>query len=285
MYCKIDEVKRACNYPSDDAPISDKAIQENILASTDEVNLIYRTKFYHACVESTATEGTASSLTDSNRVWEKDGWKDYVVYITGGTGSGQYRKITSNTLNVLSVTPDFSTTPDNTSTYEITTLGYKNETLDGSGSDTMLLTNHPLQNLISLTIDDTSVTPSRVYQYTSGKIVLGTNAEKTQFLSSYPQQIEVEYIYGVDELPKVIKRLCVLLSSMRCLSAQIAGTYDDFTSVSLPNLSGSKGEPYTNIRDSIMRMQAEAKAIVGIKGSGQIEDRGWMVYIPHSHFG
>lgn len=67
----------------------------------------------------TASAGAASTLTDGSKSWTVNGYANQVVYITGGTGSGQVRNITSNTGTVLTVSDAWTTNPDNTSTYQI----------------------------------------------------------------------------------------------------------------------------------------------------------------------
>ena len=67
----------------------------------------------------TATSATSNTLTDSSKSWGTDDYKDKRVKITGGTGAGQRRVISSNTSIELTVDTDWATTPDGTSTYEI----------------------------------------------------------------------------------------------------------------------------------------------------------------------
>jgi hypothetical protein len=66
----------------------------------------------------TATAGAATSLTNSGKAWTVNQWTNFQVRITGGTGRGQIRTITSNTATVLTV-PTWTTNPDATSTYAI----------------------------------------------------------------------------------------------------------------------------------------------------------------------
>jgi len=66
----------------------------------------------------TATAGGATTLTNGAKSWTVNQWANYQVRITGGTGLGQVRNITSNTSTVLTV-PTWTTNPDATSTYAI----------------------------------------------------------------------------------------------------------------------------------------------------------------------
>lgn len=67
----------------------------------------------------TATGGTGTTLVDAVKTWGTNQWTNYMVRITGGTGIGQTRVISSNTGTTLTV-PAWTTNPDVTSTYEIT---------------------------------------------------------------------------------------------------------------------------------------------------------------------
>ena len=262
-YCGASDVRRAISFPSIEAPISDSDIEEFIADAEEEIERIYHTKFGAVGVSEAVDSATDSTLTATGDFTDED-YSDYVVWITGGLGSGQYRNITSNTNDVLTVSPDWTTNPDNTSTYKVVKLGFREDTVDGSGTDKHFVTYQPLISLVSLTIDSTDVTVSSVYQYdASGKLVLSTDAEKTVFTDTYPQLVDWKYSYGVYPFPRIIKRLCAVIAAIKTLVAQISGTYDDFTSVSLPGgFTGSKGEPYTNIREAVTRLQQEAKGIV-----------------------
>jgi len=69
---------------------------------------------------STGTGNTTLLLYDTDQAWTPDAYNtDYYVWITGGTGSGQIRDIADTAATYLTVTNAFTTTPDDTSTYEI----------------------------------------------------------------------------------------------------------------------------------------------------------------------
>ena len=71
----------------------------------------------------TATAGANVTLTDSGKAWTVNAFVNYSVTITGGSGVGQTRKITSNTATVLSVSPAWGVKLNGTSTYAISRLG------------------------------------------------------------------------------------------------------------------------------------------------------------------
>lgn len=66
----------------------------------------------------TATSGTTTTLTDTNKAWTTNQWKGHDILITSGTGSGQRTTIASNTETVLTFAT-LSTAPDSTSKYVI----------------------------------------------------------------------------------------------------------------------------------------------------------------------
>lgn len=273
-YCTVAEVKSAINFPSASAPVSDADIATFIGYSEEEIENIYHTKFGNIDISSEATSGTTTTVVDSNQTYTINEYIGYVVWIHTGANAGEYREITSNTSTSLTVSPAFTSAIDNTSNFRITKLGYKDQTVDGTGTETMFTEFQPFISLNSLTIDGSSVTTSLVYQYPeSGKLLLGkAGSEVSIFNNNNPQLINLKYVYGVYPLPQIIKRLCIILSGIRTLVSQIAGTYDDFTNVSLPGgFTGSKGEPYTNIREAVSGLQGEARGIIfGSTTTGQI---------------
>lgn len=72
-----------------------------------------------AFLSSTATAGSARTLTDATQTLTPDRYQNYRIRITGGTGVGQHRRIVCNTATVFTVARPWDVTPDNTSTYEI----------------------------------------------------------------------------------------------------------------------------------------------------------------------
>ena len=273
MYVTIKDVKDAINFPSDGAPIADALIADFILDAEEEIEDIYKTKFGNIEQSGTA-DGDLSTTTfsDSSKGWDTDIYVGYIVWIYSGTGGGQYREITANTATKLTVAPSFTIAPDETSTYRILKLGYEDETVDGTGTSEMFLNRQPLINLNALTINSVDITVSNVYQFDYGKIALKNSAEVGSFLDSYSQLINLKYIYGIYPIPRIIKRLCICLAGIRTLTSQIAGTYDEFTSVSLPGgFTAAKGEPYMIIKASLDYLQGEARGIVyGTQSTGQI---------------
>lgn len=140
------------------------------------------------------------------------------------------------------------------------------ETYDGSGDAKFKLLHYPIISIESLTINDTSVTPSEIYIYTGieggGMIELKTSAEKTTFDDSKPHLISITYTYGSSTVPRKIKRLTSCLASVMTLVQQTGGTYNDLTSFSVPEFTAGLGEPYMNIRETVVRLNKEIESLM-----------------------
>lgn len=67
----------------------------------------------------TATAGTANTISNSAKSWTTNQWTNHQVRITGGTGAGQIRTISSNTGTQITVSANWTTNPDATSLYSI----------------------------------------------------------------------------------------------------------------------------------------------------------------------
>lgn len=65
------------------------------------------------------TSGTWATATVTGAGWTVDALRGKFIKITGGTGSGQLRPISSNTATVITIPGAWSTTPNATSTFDI----------------------------------------------------------------------------------------------------------------------------------------------------------------------
>ena len=65
---------------------------------------------------------TKAYLDDTGKAWTVSAHQRRLLWIDGGTGSGQYRFIYDNTATRLSIVGDWVTQPDGTSTYKIVTF-------------------------------------------------------------------------------------------------------------------------------------------------------------------
>jgi len=246
------------------AVISEADVNIMIEDACDEVDHICNTTFWVLVDSGTADAGGGDDeLDDAAKTFVADAYIDYYCWIYGGTGIGQIRKITDNTVTKITLDRDWETNPDATSTYRVlatnpSTDPYSSVSVDGTGTEVFFLDQVPLLLLETLTVDSTSVTTSSVYQYKNyGKLELGTDAEVSFFSATTPQLVDLAYWYGMYPIPRIVERYTTLLAGMRALTAQIGGTFDDVTSFSVPHMTGSLGEPYTNIREALTRLEKE----------------------------
>ncbi|WP_372932073.1 H-X9-DG-CTERM domain-containing protein, partial [Mariniphaga sediminis] len=65
------------------------------------------------------TAASETTLTDSNKKWEKDQYKDAMVVITKGKGFGQYRRVINNTENKLIIHKPWNVLPNEDSEYVV----------------------------------------------------------------------------------------------------------------------------------------------------------------------
>jgi hypothetical protein len=70
-------------------------------------------------VSGTATSATINTLSNSGKTWTTNQWTNYQIRITSGTGRGQVRTISSNTGTQITVSSNWSLTPDSSSVYAI----------------------------------------------------------------------------------------------------------------------------------------------------------------------
>lgn len=99
----------------------------------------------------TATSGTQISLTDSSKSFTPNSFVNCFLFITGGTGIGQSRKIISNTSTSISVNLPFNSVLDATSTYEVWDSGaasnyFSNTRGENGGSGTFATLNPGSEN-------------------------------------------------------------------------------------------------------------------------------------------
>lgn len=70
----------------------------------------------------TATAGAAATITDTSKAFTTNQWVGGTITLTGGTGSGQTRTVSSNTGTVITVSPAWSPIPAAGTTYTVSAL-------------------------------------------------------------------------------------------------------------------------------------------------------------------
>lgn len=134
------------------------------------------------------------------------------------------------------------------------------ELYEGDNTNRLILRNKPIISLDSLTIDETSVTTSNVDVWKQeSKLLLKSDAEQTTFkVKSTGERVNsVTYTYGYDPIPSIVKRAVENIAARMALANQIGGTFDDITSYTVDGIQASKGEPYTNIRATLLALKQE----------------------------
>lgn len=264
-YCSTSDVYRHMGIGS--SVISTTDVIEYIKEAEEDVDKLTQTTYWQLAHSSTAVSGTTASLDTTGLT--ADEHIGNVIYLNSGYGSGQYRVITDNTSTTISVDRAWTTVPTSTTNFQIFhcgTVPYKDETQDGDGQYTTYLDEFPLVSLESLTIDSTSVTPSYVYQYAdTGQITLKSSAEYSNFKADR-QSVNAKYWFGVKDqykntVPNLVKKYVAIVAAIMALAHQIGGTYDDITSFALGPMQGSLGEPYTNIRETVLKLVNERDRI------------------------
>src|SRR5437879_4299574 len=74
-----------------------------------------------------SVSGTTNTLSDTNTItpknWPTNQWAGATVIITGGTGTGQTRTVVSNTAKQLTISGNWTTIPNSTSSYTVRLSG------------------------------------------------------------------------------------------------------------------------------------------------------------------
>jgi hypothetical protein len=242
-------------------------VSSQILAAEVIICRITKNIYWNVALdEQTATGGSASTIVKTSAGWTVNDLTGLYVWIYSGTGSVQIRKITSNTADTITVDRNWTTTnPASGSLFKVFYVPtdfnpFVGDSYDGSGMSYQFLPYYPVKKIETLTIGLTpvTVTPSNLYLYEkTGKIQFKTTAEASIFSQTYPQEVAMNYWYGVDHLPYDIKRLVELKAAMNVLAQQMGGTFDDPATVGFPEFNVSVGQAYINIEGTIRRLQIE----------------------------
>jgi RHS repeat-associated protein len=121
----------------------------------DGVNFGATVEGIKVVASSTSSGGnTSTTLNDITQSWTANQWAGMTVQITGGTGAGQVRTISSNTATQLTLSLTWTTVPDATSTYAIMPIPLP-DTSQGGG-DGIIRTGYVYDknSLTSALIDD-----------------------------------------------------------------------------------------------------------------------------------
>lgn len=90
-----------------------------VIEEVDANSITFYTDCDNSIVSTSTGENSGNTLNDTTKSWDHNTWQDKKVKITGGTGAGQIRTITTNDTDTLTVSNNWTTTPDSTSVYHI----------------------------------------------------------------------------------------------------------------------------------------------------------------------
>ncbi len=264
------EVKAAINFPTPGAPVPDSDIDRFILDAQDEIRKLFKTEFGNEEASGTATSVTDSTITDTALASTINEHQRQVLWVFTGNevddeavAADEIHQIISNTATTITIRDTFGTTPSVGAKFRVVDLKYKDETRDGSGNDIQFTRFQPLFDINSLIIDGTNIVLNTLFlRKEAGEIELGKDSSTRVFSRTNPQQVNITYTYGVYPIPRIITRLCVVVAAIRTAMAKVTGSYVDYATISLPGLSGSKGQPYVNLKAGVDELQDEAKEIV-----------------------
>ena len=181
------------------------------------------------------------------------------VGVSGGTLDGTWQYYNGSTWTALTATDG---TTDLTATGEVTFEAPSDwGTVSVNSSDDLYYIR------LTLTVGDYSTSPTVNQIYMLDVIDSEINTRDIQFESwgevsfmskTIPdgiKNIKIRYKYGATSVPKKVRELSASLAACACFYKLIGGSFDDVTSYSIPEMSVSKGEPYTNMRAAIIELQ------------------------------
>jgi len=137
--------------------------------------------------------------------------------------------------------------------------------------DTIFLDMRPVQSITSLESYDTAGTLITTWDASDYWLdaKMGRIRLTSKTFAQQNRRVKAVYTYGSATVPTNIAALSATISAMRIIIQQIGGTYDDVTSYSLPSgVTIGVGEPYTNMREGISRLEKEKDRL--IKAIGQL---------------
>jgi len=252
MYVTTDEVYGTAGISSTE--VSESVVKQNIIEASTYIDKKTFTTYLSNKESGMVSSATATTLVDSTIDFSSYTNTDkYYVRIIAGVGEGQVRLVKKIVLNTLTV-KSWDTIPDVTSEYEFFWSGQSpiiDKSIDGSGLDYQYMTRIPIVDVITLSVNGTSVTPSSVYIYSDeGKLLLGPTSELSYFIKK-PQSVSINYLFGVEDIPHDVLAAVRTYAAMKTLVNQMGGTFNTPSTYSLPEGSVSIGQAYVNIKSTI----------------------------------
>lgn len=268
-YATTTEVYRTAGLSATDVSVVDVTNQiasSEVTVCRETKNIYWKTNLNNQAI----TTATNDSITQTGAGWTTGDYVDQYLMIISGVGAGQARKITANTTDTITVDRIFATNPDNTSKFKVFYVPadfspYQDVQIDGNGLTYMYLPYYPTQIIESLAIGETptTVSVSNIYNYkNTGKIQLKRGAEMVTFSRDYPQEVDVQYWYGVDSLPLDVKRFVELNAAMKILAQYMTTVANKASNVSFPELSITNPQAYMVAKTTMDKLQLEYENLI-----------------------
>ena len=261
-YCSTTDVYRTSGISSTEVSAVDVLAQ--ILEAEAFVCRYTKNIYYKTNLTSTALTAASTTTLTISATLTLNGYANQYLEITSGSGKGQFVGITSNTTGgTIVLDRDLVTVPAVSDTIRIFYVPsdfspYQEEVRDGSNYDYFYTTYYPVQKVDQLISSAVTVSLSNIYTYkNTGKLKLKSGAETSRFGGQSPQDVSINYWYGVDKLEYAVKRVVELRAAIQILGQQMGGTFDDPSSVTLPDMTVSVGQAYINIRSSLETLKEE----------------------------
>ena len=140
----------------------------------------------------------------------------------------------------------------------------------GNNKTSMYLFHSPVVSLDTLTIGTTDITPGYVdVVEATGQMILKSTAEAGKFTllsndvpNNKYRNVTAVYTWGYYDVPYWYNRLVEILAGIMALTQKAGSSFDDVTSYTIGDVSASKGEPYTNLRATIVELRREKDDII-----------------------
>jgi len=94
--------------------------------------------------------------------------------------------------------------------------------------------------------------PHEYTWYSDGRLIM-----RNYTFDSDAKSLRVDYYAGASSTPTLVQNLSTVLASISCMQYLMGGSFDDASGYSLGSLQVQKGEPYTNLRATIVELIKE----------------------------
>ncbi len=258
-YCSVADAHRTAGITSSE--ISDADMLEFVKDAETEVDRVTFTTYWAQEATGTADgDYSTTTLSDAGETFTVSAFIGDYLWIIGGTNANELQKISANTATKITVDTAFSAATDATSVYRVIHCGHdprRDVERISKGTDTLYLRKYPVQYLVSVDIDDTSITTSTIKQLKGGGLQLSTDSETGTWNTQNDYRNDIVYWYGVynSVFPREIRTLTALKAALYALEAQAGGTHNIPSTYSLPEGSVTIGQAYINIKGTIDMIQ------------------------------